>query len=82
MNKNKIYEVEKNKNAILCDNNMGPCFGDKLIQIYDKFLEKGGKCYHKENCGFTGIEDDFEITNGIEEFIIEELEVYKLKFYF
>ena len=82
LNKNKIYEVEKDKNAILCDNNMGPCFGNKLIQIYDKFLEKGGKCYHKENCGFTGIEDDFEITNGIEEFIIEELEVYKLKFYF
>ena len=82
LNKNKIYEVEKGKNAILCNNNMGPCYGDKFIQIFDHFLDKGGKCYQKENCEFTGIEDDFEITNGIEEFTIEEIEVYKLNFYY
>ena len=82
LNKNKIYKVENDKKAILCDNNMGPCFGDKFIQIFDNFLDKGGKCYNNENCGYTGIEDDFEITNGIEEFNIEEIEVYKLNFYY
>ena len=82
LNKNKIYKVENDKNAILCDINMGPCFGDKFIQVFDNFLEKGGKCYNNENCGFTGMEDGFEITNGIEDFNIEEIEVYKLNFYY
>ena len=80
LNNNKIYKVEKDKNAILCDSNMGPCFGDKFIQIFDNFLDKGGKCYNKENCGYIGTED--EITNRIKEFTIEEIEVYKLNFYY
>ena len=80
LNKNKIYKVVEDKVAIICKENMGPCFGDKLFEIYDNFLSKGGKCFNKNNCGYDNMESDFEITNGIEEFQIEEIEVYKLKF--
>ena len=80
LNKNKIYKIEEDKTAIICDQNIGPCFGDKLFQIYDNYLTEGGICFNKENCGYTGIENDYEITNGMEELNIEEMEVYKIKF--
>ena len=80
LNKNKIYKVIEDKTAIICNENMGPCFGDKFFEIYDNFLSNGGKCFNKDNCGYDNIETDFEITNGLEEFIVEEIEVYKLKF--
>ena len=59
---------------------MGPCFGDKLFQIFDNFLTQGGIRFNKDNCGYIGMEYDFEITNGMEEFSIEEIETYQLKF--
>ena len=80
LNKNKIYKVEENKSALYCDENMGPCFGDKFFQIYDNFLTKGGICFNQDKCGYINIEDDRELTNGIEYFPVEEIEVYKLKF--
>ena len=80
LNKNKIYKVAEDKTAIICNESMGPCFGDKLLEIYDNFLSKGGKCFNKDNCGYDNMETDFEIINGLEEFLIEEIEVYKLKF--
>ena len=80
LNKSKIYEVGDGKTAIYCDENMGPCFGDKFFQIFDNYLTAGGICFDKDNCGFIGLENDFEIANGNKEFLIEEIEVYKLKF--
>ena len=80
LNKNKIYKIEDDKTAIYCEENMGPCFGDKLFQIFDNFLTQGGICFNKDNCGYIGMEYDFEITNGTEEFSIEEIETYQLKF--
>ena len=80
LNKNKIYKVDDDKTAIYCNENMGPCFGDKFFQILDNYLTEGGICFEKDNCGYIDLENDFEITNGNKEFLIEELEVYKLKF--
>ena len=79
LNKNKIYEIEEKSKAIYCDEKMGPCFGDKLFQIFDNFLTKGGFCSKKYKSELLGFEDGFETTNGLEEFSIEELEVYELK---
>ena len=72
-------KLRKKSKAIYCDEKMGPCFGDKLFQIFDNFLTKGGFCSKKYKSELLGFEDGFETTNGLEEFSIEELEVYELK---
>ena len=80
LNKNKIYKVDEEKNAIYCDEKIGPCFGDKFFQIFDNFMTSGGIFFNIDNCGYIDLKDDLEITNGSKEFFIIELEVYKLKF--
>ena len=80
LTKNKIYNIDPGKNAILCNPELAPSFGGPLFKIYDKFLTNGGKSYAKENCAFTGQNSDFEITNGVEDFEIYEIEVYKINF--
>ena len=80
LNKNKIYKVTEEKNAIYCDEKMGPCFGDKFFQIFDNFLTKGGLFVNMDKCGYTELKDDLEIVNGSKEFSVLELEVYELKF--
>ena len=80
LTKNKIYDVINNENAIVCDPAMGPTFGSPLFHIYDNFLSKGGLCCAKDNCGYSGQDSDFEITNGDEEFGVQEIEVYRISF--
>ena len=80
LNINKIYEIDKDKTAILCNKNIGPCFGDKFFEIFDNFEKNGGKFYDKDNCGYLGLDKDYEITNGNEDFSVEEIEVYKINF--
>ena len=80
LSKNKIYNIKPDKNAIICDPNLGPSFGGPLFKIFDNYFNKGGKCYPKDKCGFIGQDNDFEITNGKEDFEINEIEVYRLTF--
>lgn len=78
LNKNKIYKVDEDKAAIYCNDNIGPCFGEKFFEIFDNFLTKGGICFNKDKCGYIGLDDDYEITNGIQEFSVEEIEIYQI----
>lgn len=80
LTKNKIYDVINDENAIVCDPSMGPTFGSPLFHIYDNFLSKGGLCCGKDKCGYSGQKSDFEITNGDEEFGVQEIEVYRISF--
>ena len=80
LTKNKIYNIKPEKNAIICDPNLGPSFGGPLFKIFDNFFTKGGKCYSKDKCGFSGQDNNFEIVDGKEEFEIQEIEVYRLNF--
>ena len=59
---------------------MGPCFGDKFLQIFDNFLTKGGLFVNMDKCGYTELKDDLEIINGSKEISLQELEAYELKF--
>jgi len=80
LTKNKIYNVINNKNAIICDPGKGPTFGAPLFYIYDNFWLKGGLCFKKDECNYSGQDYDFEITNGDKEFKVEEIEVYRVSF--
>ena len=78
LSKNKIYNVNPEKIAIICNPELAPSFGGPLFKIFDNFFNNGGKCYSKDKCGFNGQEIDFEITNGNEDFEIYEIEVYQI----
>ena len=78
LSKNKVYNIKSEASAITCDPSLGPSFGGPLFKIGDNFFTKGGKCFTKNKCGFSGQDKDFEITNGIEDFEIQEIEIYKL----
>ena len=78
LTKKKIYNAVPEKNIIICDPALAPSFGGPLFKIFDSFFTKGGKCYSKNKCGYNGQDNDFEITNGIEDFEIDEIEVYQL----
>ena len=78
LTKNKIYDIHPEKTAIICDPGLAPSFGGPLFKIFDNFFDKGGKCYSKDKCSYSGQDDDFEITNGVEDFEIHEIEVYQL----
>ena len=80
LNNNKIYEVEEDKAAIICDENLGPYFGDKFFGIFNDFLKEGRFYYKKDNCEYSGLKEDFEITKRMDESFIEEIEAYQLKF--
>ena len=78
LTKNKIYNIHPEKTAIICDPSIAPSFGGPLFKIFDNFFNKGGKCYSKDKCSYSGQDNDFEITNGVENFEIHEIEVYQL----
>ena len=78
LTKNKIYNSNPEKNAIICDPDLAPSFGGPLFKVFNNFFTKGGKCFPKNKCGFIGQDNDFEITNGIEDFEIHEIEVYQI----
>ena len=80
LSKNKIYNIKPEKSAIICDPNLGPSFGDPLFKIVDNFFNNKGKSFPKDKCGFSGQDINYEITNGVEDFEIQEIEIYKINF--
>jgi hypothetical protein len=76
LNKKKIYNVIKGKNAIGCYPNCGPVFCG-AFKIYDNAFSKGG-CSFAKGLNFETLED-FELTNGEENFGVKEIEVYEIK---
>ena len=77
IDKNRIYDVIPNQNAIGAFPNFGPVFFGCQIRIYDNFLTKGGTTY-KKGLNYRTTED-FELTNGKQNFEVRELEVYEVE---
>ena len=77
LNKKKIYELKPNCSAIGCDKGSGPRF-NYMFMIYNKFFLKGGKLFSENISHYNGQKEDFELTDGEENFLVEELEVFKV----
>ena len=77
IDKNKIYDVIPGQNAIGCYPNFGPVFFGCQIRIYDNYLAKGGTTY-KKGLNYTTTED-FELTNGKQNFGVKDIEVYEVE---
>ena len=77
IDKNKVYDVIPNQNAIGCYPNFGPVFFGCQIRIYDNFLVKGGTTY-KKGLNYCTTED-FELTNGNQNFGVRDIEVYEVE---
>ena len=74
----KIFDIKKNKKAIFCNKNYGPCFGSITLGINDHFLANGGWCCSSFLSNFNEYDIDYELSNGENEFKIEELEIYQV----
>ena len=76
LNKMKIYNLIRGKNAIGCCPKLGPFFIGGF-KIFDNSLAKGG-CTFMKGLNYE-MDRDFELNNGEENFKIKELEVYEIK---
>ena len=79
VDKNKAYDIIPGQNAIGCYPNFGPVFFGCQIRIYDNFLTKGGTTY-KKGLNYKTTED-FELTNGNQNFGVRDIEVYGVQNY-
>ena len=77
LDKNKIYEVIPEQNAIGCYPNFGPVFFGCQIRIYDNYANKGGTTF-KKGLNYKATED-FELTNGKQNFGVRDIEVYEVE---
>ena len=78
--KMKIYKIIKGYKAIVCYPQSGPCFfGSKndIIHIGDKFLNNYSHTEKKNNT-YESMEEDYELNNGEPQFLIKELEIFKI----
>lgn len=82
LNNLKAYNIKENQNAIFCDPNCGPYFmgnnNNCTFKIFDKFEENGGVCCKASDANYEGYLNDYEINNGISNFRVAELEVFKI----
>ena len=76
VNKKVIYNIVKGTSAIGCYEDSGPFFTGGF-KINDNAFNKGGYCF-KKGLNFE-MKSDFELTDGIENFDIKEIEVYEIK---
>ena len=75
LNKMKIYNAIKGKNSIGCYENYGPIFYGGF-KINDNAFNNGGNTF-KKGLNYE-ISEDYELTNGEENFEVKEIEVYKI----
>ena len=52
-----------------------------MFMIYNKFFRQGGMLFKEELSHYNGQSEDFELTDGKEHFLIEELEVFKINYF-
>ena len=82
VDKKKIYNVKKNKNAIYCGDDCGPCFlGSKYDNIYigDKHFLKAKQHTSKSRDNNYDIIYDYELNNSNEFFYISKLEIFQVE---
>ena len=77
LDKMEIYENIPEEEAIGCYPEYGPVFLGCQIRIYDDAFEKGGTTFEK-GLNFN-TKEDYELSGGLKEFQIEEIEVYEVK---
>ena len=74
----KIYDIIPGNNAIGCYTKFGPVFLGYQIKIYNEAFTNGGTTYLKGVNYNT--EEDFELTDGLQNFEVKEIEVYNVEF--
>ena len=74
LDKMKIYPVIEGESAIGCYPKYGPVFLGCQIRIFDQFFKNGGTTFEKGLNYET--EEDYELTDGIKQFVVKEIEVY------
>ena len=72
----KIYDILQGNEAISCNPNYGPIFVNQ-IKLLNNFLKQGGITGKKAKNFKTS--EDFELTGGLENFIIKEVEIFQIK---
>ncbi len=77
LDKMKIYENIPGEDAIGCYPKYGPIFLGCQIRIYDEFFTKGGTTFEKGLNYKT--EEDFELSGGLKEYDVKEIEVYSVE---
>ena len=78
LDKMEIYDVIQGEDAIGCFPNFGPVFGGNQIKINDNAFSKGGSTYERNINYYTN--EDYELTGGLKEFVVVEIEVYNVSF--
>ena len=82
IDRRKVYDIIPGNNAIYCNRKCGPIFCSKpdssaySIFIPDNYLKNNSTTTKKCNC--YKMEENFELNNGAKEFLIKELEVFRL----
>ena len=77
LDKMKIYENIPGEDAIGCYPKYGPIFLGCQIRIYDEFFTNGGTTFEKGLNYKT--EEDFELSGGLKEYDVKEIEVYSVE---
>ena len=76
---NKIYDVQVADYAIRPENHLGPRFANTLFGIKDEAFKNGGWCSYVNDTQYGKISNR-EITGGLENFGVSEIEVYQIIF--
>ena len=80
LDKKKIYNSIKGKNAIYACPDFGPAFENCIFEIKDKCFTYGGLCSDDSGKYFDNHETECEINNGEDQFDVEEIEVFSVLF--
>ena len=78
VDRQKVYNVQKNEEAIGCYKLNGPDFCGWQIVVHDNFLSNK-QCYTGEKGVNFDTQEDYEINGGEKYFGIQELEVFQVK---
>ena len=74
LDKKKIFKIISGSYAIYCYENSGPCFCQSSLNIPNHFFRKNGKtCVSGGPFQFS---EKYELNNGQEKFLVQELEVF------
>ena len=76
----KCYYIIKPEKALYCSKKLGPVFGIGEIFIPDNFFKNVSHCNEKEAYKCEIDYENKETLNGEKEFLVEEIEAYKIDF--
>ena len=77
LDKMQAYDIIQGEDAIGCYPKYGPVFLGCQIRIYDEFFTNGGTTFEKGMNYNT--EEDYELSGGLKQFEVKEIEVYGIE---